>query len=148
MSQKLSAIIAVAIGAAFAILLTWCWAYIAAMNPLPILLIKTGLTGAGFWTAIAATDFLINIVLFLPAAWALWRLGAQHIRINTVLALLSFAIAGALIVGLPLFSYGARIWITYTLLLASLPTAVWLLSRFISKTPNKSFKPEPLRGSA
>ena len=148
MSQKISAIIAVAIGAASAILLTWCWAYIAAMNPLPGLLIDNGLTGTGFWIVIAATDFLINVVLFLPAAWALWRLGAQHTRINTMLALLSFVITGALTIGLPLFSYGARIWVTYALLLASLPVAVWLLSRFIDNAPNNSFKPNPHRGGA
>ncbi|SDQ85841.1 hypothetical protein [Pseudoxanthomonas sp. CF125] len=148
MSRKVSAIIAIAIGGGLALLLTWCWAYIAAMNPLPSLLAKSGLRGAGFWTVIASTDFLINVILCLPAAWALWRLGARHIQANTLLALVSFAIAGAVTVGLPAFSYGLLIWITYLLLLASLPVAVWMLSKFIGNAPDNSFKPKPLRGSA
>lgn len=137
-SQKFSAIMAVVTGAAFAILFICCWTYIGIANPLPAMLVKNGLTGTGFWTTITATDFLINIILFLPGAWILWRLGARHIRVNTVLALLSFSISGALTAGLPLFSYGARVWITYALLLASLPLAVWLLSRFASKVPDNS----------
>ena len=138
MSQKFSAIMAVVTGAAFAILFVWCWTYIGIANPLPAMLVKNGLTGTGFWIAITATDFLINIILFLPGAWILWRLGTRHIRVNTVLALLSFAVSSALTTGLPLFSYGTRVWITYTLLLASLPLAVWLLSGFASKAPDNS----------
>ena len=148
MSRKVSAIIAIAIGGALTLLITWCWAYIAAMNPLPSLLSRSGLRGAGFWTVIMSIDFLINVILCLPAAWALWRFGARNIRANTVLALVSFAVTGAATVGLPAFSYGPLIWITYLLLISSLPVAVWVLSKFIGNAPNNSFKPNPLRGSA
>ena len=148
MSRTLATIVAIVIGAALAPLLIWCWAHIAAMNPIPLLLAENGLTGPEFWTAVAATDFMINVVLFIPAAWTLWRLCARHIHLNTLLTVISFAITSAAIGGLPLFSYGLFIWANYILLLAALPVAVLLLSRFFGNAPNKSFKPTPLRGAA
>ena len=147
MSRIASSAASIVVGIVLALALVWCWAFIAANNPLPALLIKNGLSGTAFWAVITATDFIINVILCLPAALALRKLG-HNIRINTALAVASFAITGAVVIGLPLFSYEIRIGVQYALLLASLPVAVWLLSRLDRGALNNSFKPSPLRGSA
>ena len=148
MSRIATSLIAIAIGVLLTFLLVWCWAHIAAMNPLPTFLAKSGLSGTGFWVVVLAADFLINVALCLSAAWALWRLGAPRIRNHTLLALASFAVANAFMVSLPVLSHAKLIWANYLLLLAALPAAVWLLSKFVGNAPNKSFKPTPLRGAA
>ena len=147
MSRIASSVASIVVGIVLALALVWCWAFIAANNPLPGLLIKNGLSGAGFWIVITSTDFIINLILCLPAAWVLRQLG-RNIRANTALAVIAFAATGAIVVGLPLFSYELRIGVQYALLLASLPIAVWLLSRLDRRAPNNSFKPKPLRGSS
>ena len=148
MSRIATSLIAVAIGALLTLFLTWIWAYIAAMSPIPALFARSGLTGSGFLAAVLASDFLINLVLCVPAAWALLRLGTGRIRVHTALALASFAIASAFTISMPVLSHATVIWATYLLLLAALPVAVWLLSRFTGNAPNNSFKPTPLRGAA
>ena len=141
-------IASILIGILLKIALIWCWAYIAASNPLPSLLIRNGLSGLGFWTVIISVDFLLNVAMCLLPAWLLLRLDPINIRINTLLAVAAFAIAEVVAFGPPLLSYGIQVAIPYALLLLSLPTATWLLSRLIRNAPNNSFKPTPLRGAA
>jgi hypothetical protein len=148
MSRPILGVTSVLIGSALALILIWCWAYIAAYNPLPSLLLGTGLRGSVFLAGLAAADFLINLCLCLPAAWALWRLGRKYVRSNTLLALVAYVVVGWIAVGLPLFSYGAKVVIPYILQLAALPVAVWLVIKFTRDAPNNSFKPTPLRGAA
>jgi hypothetical protein len=148
MSRVATAILSIAIGALLALGLIWSWARIAASNPLPMLFAHGGLRGVGFQAAVAITDLLINMVLCLPAALGLWLLGPRHILVNTLLAVAACMVCGAIAVGFPVFSYGPIIWITYLLLVASLPIDVWLLSRLGRNAPNNSFKPTPLRGAA
>ena len=107
-----------------------------------------GVTGVGFRIAIAAMDFLINVILCLPAAWALLHLGPRHIRANTLLALLSFAMTEAIALGVPTLSFGLASWFSYIASLLVLPVSVWLLLKLIGNASNYSFKPRPLRGSA
>lgn len=148
MSRIATAVFSVAVGALLALALIWCWAWIASVNPLPALFANGGLRGLGFQGAVATADFLINMVLCLPAAWALWRFGAYHLWLNTTLALVACVVTGAIAVGFPLFSYGPVIWVTYLLLLASLPVDVWVLSKFRRNTPGSSSKSNPLREPA
>ena len=148
MSRLATAVLSIAVGTLLALALIWGWARIAASNPLPMLFANGGLRGVSFQAAVAATDFLINMVICLPAALTLWLIGPRHVLVNTTLAMLACAVCGAIAVGFPMFSYGPIIWITYLLLLASLPIDVWLLSKFGRNAPNNSFKPKPLRGSA
>lgn len=138
----------VVIGVFLAYALLWCWAYIAANNPLPGLMARIGLRGNGAWLALAATDFLMNITMCLPAGWALNSLGKTLLPINTLLAAIAFAITSSFLVGLPLQEMTPRIGIQYSLLLASLPVAAWIVSRLRGNAPSNSFKPPPLRGMA
>jgi hypothetical protein len=148
MSRLATAVLSIAVGALLALALIWVWTRIAASNPLPALFAKSGLRGVGFQAAVAATDFLINMVLCLPAALALWLMDPRRALVNTALAVVACAVCGAIAVGFPMFSYGPIIWVTYLLLVASLPIDVWLLSKLSRNAPNNSFKPKPLRGSA
>lgn len=135
-----SAIAALALGAVQALALIWCWAYIAAFNPLTLWLLKAGLRGRGFLAAVTAMDFLINLLLLLPAAWLLLLLGRRLLRFHTMLAMLSLVVTGAVTVGLPMFSASAFVAISYGLLVLALPADVWLLSRFTGKAPGAPAK--------
>ena len=138
MSRSILGLTSVLIGSALALILVWCWPYIAVYNPLPPLLLGTGLRGSAFLASMIAADFLINLCLYLPAAWALYNLGRKYVRSNTLLALVAYVIVGWISVGLPLFSYGTKIVIPYILQLAALPVAVWLVSKFTRDAPNNS----------
>ena len=60
-------------------------------------------------------------------------LGAEFIgkdlRLNTLVSVVAFAASSSFLVGLPLHEMSLRIGIQYSLLLASLPVAVWVFSR-------------------
>ena len=116
-----------AIGVLLAYALLWCWAYIAANTPLPRLLARSGLGSDGTWLVLTASDFLMNIIMCLPAAWALNALG-KDLRLNTLVSVAAFAVTSSFLVGLPLQDMSLRIGIQYSLLLASLPVAVWVFS--------------------
>ena len=135
-------------GVLLAYVLLWCWAYIAANNPLPRLLIREGLSGDGVWLTLTVADFLMNILMCVPAAWALNSMGRALLPINTLLAVVAFTVTSSFLVGLPLQAIGLRVGIPYLLLLVSLPVAVWLLFWLRRNAPNNSFKPTPLRGAA
>jgi hypothetical protein len=116
------------IGVFLAFALLWCWVHLAASNPLPGLLLRSGFGADGTWLALTASDFLMNIIMCLPAAWALNSLG-KDLRLNTLVSVVAFAASSSFLVGLPLHEMSLRIGIQYSLLLASLPVAVWVFSR-------------------
>ena len=136
--------LAIVLGVLHTFFLFWAWSYVALNNPLPGLAIKTGLTGTGLLVGSVLQDFLITLLLSLPAAWLLHRLGRNPV-VNTLLASITFAVTSAFVAGLPLLSF-PHAAIQYALLLASLPVAVWVLSKLQRGAPNNSFKPSPLRG--
>ncbi len=148
MSHIQAWVISIVIGAVLVLLLTVSWLYIPVVNPLPSLMIKIGVTGVSFRIFIATMDFFINVILCLPAAWALLQLGVRHIRANTLLALLSFAVTELIVLGTPTVSFDLANWFSYIGSLVALPVSVWLVSKLIGNASNYSFKPRPLRGSA
>ena len=135
-TRATTALASVGIGILLAVALLWLWAYIAAYSPLPGLLVRNGFSSDGIWTVITASDFLMNVIVRLPAAWVLLKLGRKDLPANTFLAVAAFAVASSLMVGLPTPSSGLGVWIQYILLLASLPVAVWLLSKLSRHAPN------------
>ena len=144
MARIASSLFSIAVGVLYTFFLLWTWSYVSLNNPLPALAIKSGLTGSGLLVGFVLQDFLITLLLSLPAAWFLHRLG-RSLWVNTAIASVAFAVTSALVAGLPLLSY-AQAAVQYALLLASLPVAVWLLSKLSRNAPNNSFKPSPLRG--
>jgi hypothetical protein len=54
--------------------LVFCWGYIAMYSPLPQWLLSVGLSGAGLRLALVPIDFLVSVILSLPAAFLLTKL--------------------------------------------------------------------------
>jgi len=145
-----STAIAALIGAAHTYLIVWVWAYIVQYTPLPNWLVSNGLTSTAFKAVLFPTDFLINMVLCLPAACILCKLRPAKLWIYLVAALL------------PGFLWQYRLvltdmallqdWLMFVpgMLLAALPlpATALIIRRSIRGTPNNSFKPTPLRGAA
>jgi len=137
MSRIYATVASIIIGAGFAVVMGWCWAYVAAYNLLPVHLLGA-VHGLSFLAAIAIQDFVIHLLLSLPAAWLLVRIGAKYLWSTTALAAVVYAVTSILLGGVPAFSSGALVIIQYILQLAALPLAVWLLSKV--NTPNYSFQ--------
>jgi hypothetical protein len=70
--------VAIAVAALIGILQTfvllYCWAYIRAYNPLPAWLIRQGVRGFAFFALITCADLVLNVLLCLPAAYAICKL--------------------------------------------------------------------------
>ena len=78
-------IVAVLIGLTQAILLTYCWAYIAAYDPLPMWLARH-VTGSLFYVLVGFLGFAMNVLLCLPAAYAICKLRPRKLGIYVPLA--------------------------------------------------------------
>ena len=83
----LSIFVAVVIGIAQLFLLSYCWLFIAAYSPFPNWVLEAGIRGAAFHIVFFTYDLLVNVVLSLPAAYALCKL-----RPNKLLVYLPFAV--------------------------------------------------------
>jgi hypothetical protein len=78
--------VAVLIGLIQAILLTYCWVYIATYNPLPIWLVYSHITGALNHVVVGFVDFAINVLLCLPAGYAICKLRPRKLGVYVPLA--------------------------------------------------------------
>ena len=136
------------VGALLAPYLIWCWAQIAGRGLFADPAIHAGLRGHYLHATLTAVDFAATVVLVLPAAWVLLRLGKEKLALRVALAVVSLGVASAALVGLPILSAGFWPTLSNILFYAALPTATWLASHFTGSAPNNSFKPKPLRGSA
>jgi hypothetical protein len=82
----LAAPIALALGALQTILLLYSWNYLAVYSPIPSWLVTHGITGFSWKAILYAQDWLINIMLCLPAAYVLCKLRPRKIFVYAVLA--------------------------------------------------------------
>lgn len=128
MSRAIAALLSIAIGIGFVLLVLYAWPLIAAHNTVPVRLAQAGLSGTAWYGATLLQDFVINLLLALPAAWLLLRLGRSRLRFHCALATLVFATAFTAASGLPVFSAGGFIVAGWLLMLAALPVTTWLLS--------------------
>ena len=85
-STIVSGAVAVLIGALQTILLTYCWVYIPTYNPLPLWLVHSHITGVPNHVAVGAGDFVINVLLCLPAAYAIRKLRPRNLSVYVPLA--------------------------------------------------------------
>ena len=127
MSRLIATLLSIAIGIGFMLLVLYAWPAIAAYNALPAWLAQAGLSGTAWYGALTVQDFAINLLLAVPAAWLLRRLGRARLRFHCALATLTFATAFTVAAGLPVFSAGGLIVAGWLLMLAALPLATWLL---------------------
>ena len=80
--------LAVLIGVIHNYLLTWVWSYIAAHTPLPHLLVSQGFTGTSISAVLYPIDFILNMLLCIPAAYLLCKLRPPRIWLYLLLATL------------------------------------------------------------
>ncbi len=130
MSRPVATLLSIAIGIGFVLLAVYACPLIAVHNPVPAWLADAGLSGNAWYGAVTLQDFAINLLLALPAAWLLLRLGRSRLRFHCALATVAFATAFTVVSGLPMFSAGGFIAAGWLLMLATLPSATWLLSLF------------------
>jgi len=74
-------VVAVLIGLIQAILLTYCWVYIATYNPLPVWFVHSHITGTLNHLLVGLVDFAINVLLCLPAAYAICKLRPRKLGV-------------------------------------------------------------------
>ena len=151
LQRAASCFAALATGIVQMYLLAFCWAYIAIYNPLPSWLIAHGVHGVSLKSLLFLTDFVLSLCLSLPAAYCLIRLRPRNLALYLALAVIpAFLWQNRLLLGgepMPLDFSAFLPGILAELLV--LPVAVFVLLRArASVTPNNSFKPKPLRGSA
>ena len=151
LQRTASCFAALAIGIGQMYLLVFCWAYIAIYNPLPSWLIAHGILGTSLKSLLFVTDFVLSVCLSFPAAYCLIRLRPRNLALYLGLAIVpEFLWQNRLFLGgepMPL-DFSAFLPGMLSELLV-LPVAVFVLLRTgASVTPNNSFKPKPLRGSA
>ena len=146
MKTAAKAIASITIGALLAPYLMWCWAKIAVSGLFLDPIIRSGLRGNTMHAALAPLDFVATVILVLPAAWALWRLGKERIAMHVILALGALFATSTALFGPPSISFDLWPTLSTMLFYAALPVAVWLLVRFHRRAPGNSFKPNPLRG--
>jgi hypothetical protein len=78
-SLSLSVAAAALIGVAQMYFLSFFWTYFSYYSPLPHWLKGIGIRGAPFHATIFIADLLVNLVLCLPAAYALCRLNPRRL---------------------------------------------------------------------
>ena len=144
----LSVTAALLVGIVQTYFLLWSWALLGSRTPLPRWLFDAGLRGKAFYGTASLVDLFTTVVLCLPAAYALVKLRPKRIWLYLTLAVMpSFFWLNR---GLPGASFHPPLWqLLLSLLpeLVALPLAVWVV-RAAGGASNKSFKPNPLRGSA
>jgi hypothetical protein len=87
-STIVSCTVALLIGLFQAILLTYCWVYIGIYNPLPIWLTLSHITGTLNHFVVGSVDLAINVLLCLPAAYAICKLQPRKLGIYVPFAVI------------------------------------------------------------
>ena len=129
-STIISCALAVLIGVIQAVLLTYCWAYISAYNSLPLWLVHSHITGSPYQIAVGVVDFVINVLLCLPAAYVICKLRPRKLSVYVPLAVVPVFLCDYWPVLGPL---SVEPWSAYILralsVLLMLPVAAFLLRR-------------------
>jgi hypothetical protein len=84
----LSVVVAFIIGIVQLFVLDYCWRFISMYSQLPTWAIESGIRGASFSIFFFITDLLLNIIICLPAAYALCKLRPQKLLVYLPLAVI------------------------------------------------------------
>jgi hypothetical protein len=148
---QIAAAIAILLGVVQCFFATYCWSHIAIHSPLIAWLMNLGLRGQGIRVAVWSIDFVINIVLSIPIAFALVKLRPRKLGLYLVLAVASaFIWSNMGLVGNPYFAQFAGTFVlAWIPELLALPIAAWLVSFALNRgTPDHSLKAKSILGSA
>jgi hypothetical protein len=147
---QIAAAIAILLGVVQCFFVTYCWSYIASHSPLIPWLVDLGLRGQGIRAAAWSIDFMINIALSIPMAFALVKLRPKKLGLYLVLAVVSaFIWSNMGLVGNPYFGQFAGTFVlAWIPQLLALPIAAWLVSLTLNRgTPDHSSKSKSILGS-
>ena len=142
-----SIVAALLIGMAHTYLIILCWAYIAMYTPLTQWLIGQGMSGSGFRIVLFATDFIISVLLSLPAALFICKLRPRKLFVYLALAVLpGFFWQYSNVLGDLRLLQDWRYLPGALSALFMLPVAVFIVQHITAgPAPNNSFKPNLLR---
>jgi len=144
-----SIILAAAIGIVHGVALALALAFLSSKFSVVGWLYSLGVSNPALWLILLPIDFTLQTALSLPAAVLLRLLRPLPYAWYVIVALLALLAS----IHIPAVNVPAEIPISWYSLWAvasqvvPLPLAGWLIARF-GMTPNNSFKPNPLRGSA
>ena len=146
MSRFQKLLVAFIIGGLLAPYLIWCWAKIARYGLFAEPAIRAGLRGDSLYAVLTPIDFATSVVLFLPGAWLLWKLGKDSAFAHIAFALIAFFVVSSALIGLPVLTLGLWPALSTVLSYVALPVAVMIVAWLHRRAPNNSFKPRSLRG--
>ena len=137
------------IGIVQAFLLLFIWAYIAVYTPVPRWLVDLGILGGAHRAILFTLDFLINVLLCLPAAYVICKLRPQKLSLYTSLAVLPvFLWVNRLLISEPerlnLFIPWYNFVPGWIVGLVSIPVAVFIIYRLTRRL--SSFRPSASTG--
>jgi len=144
-------VIAILLGVVQCFFVTFCWSYIASHSSLIPWLMDLGLRSQGIRAAVWPIDFVINIVLSIPIAFALAKLRPKKLGLYLVLAVVpAFIWSNMTLVGNPYFAQSVGTFVlAWIPELLALPIAAWLVSLTLNRgTPDHSSKSKSILGSA
>jgi len=148
---QIAAAIAILLGVVQCFFVTYCWSYIAIHSPLIAWLMDLGLRGQSVRAVAWPIDFMINIALSIPIAFALVGLRPKKLGLCLVLAVVpTFIWSNMTLVGNPYFAQSAGTFVlAWIPELLALPIAAWLVSLTLNRgTPDHSSKSKSILGSA
>lgn len=137
------------IGIVQSFLLVVIWYYIAVYTPVPRWLVDLGILGFAYRAILFALDFLINVVLCLPAAYVICKLRPQKLSLYTSLSVLpAFLWWNRLLISEPERLNLFVPWYTYVpgwvIGLVPIPVAVFIIYRLTKRS--SSFRPAASTG--
>ena len=147
---QIAAAIAILLGVVQCFFVTYCWSYIAIHSPLIAWLMDLGLRGQSIRAAAWSMDFLINIALSIPIAFALVKLRPRKLGFYLVLAVApAFVWSNMTLVGNAYFAqFASAVVLGWISELLALPIAAWLVSFTLNRgTSDPSSKSKSILGS-
>ena len=85
--SSMSLVAAALLGIAQMYLLTILWGYMSVYTPLPTWLLALGLKGTALHAVVFLSDSLLNVIVCLPAAYAICRLKPPRLPVYLILAI-------------------------------------------------------------
>ena len=118
----MAASVALAVGILQTVLLLCLWAYLATYSPIPLWLVSHGVTGLSLRGTLSIVDWIINILLCLPAAYVLCKLRPRKLPLYLI-----FAVVPGFLWQYRLFFIEPAAFSNFTALLPGILSAMFML---------------------
>ena len=126
-------------------LLSLVWAFIAANSPHMVWLIDAGLTGTALKAVVYPIDFVVNVLLCIPAAYLICKLRPVKLSLYTALAVVPvFFWTNRLLISEPLVIPWYNFVPGWIFELTIIPLAVLIVHRLTTRSTRAPAKPVPV----